>query len=161
MHMHIILYISTHTYAWLHIHTYTHTYIYIYIYIYTRFAYGALRRLWSRTKYSSKQCTDRSRAISKARAMISSAELRRRKRSMLEQWFRRNKKQARAVMSSAQWRRRKKKHARAVISNARRGQAALGVARRCSSSDFGGLKVLWSRFVEHWFRTKSLEKHWF
>ena len=27
----------------------------VYIYIYTRFAYGALRRLWSRTKHMSKQ----------------------------------------------------------------------------------------------------------
>ena len=31
--------------------------IYIYIYIYTRFAYGALRHLWSRTKHRSKQCS--------------------------------------------------------------------------------------------------------
>ena len=75
--------------------------IYIYIYIYTRFAYGTLRCLWSRTKYSSKQCTVRSRAISKgiskekrkcfrskkkqARAVISSAQ---RPKSKLEQWFR-------------------------------------------------------------------------
>jgi len=30
----------------------------IHIYIYTRFAYGALRRLWSRAKWSSKQWSD-------------------------------------------------------------------------------------------------------
>ena len=41
-------------------------YIYIYIYIYTRFAYGTLRCLWSRTKHSSKQCSDSEGQMSKS-----------------------------------------------------------------------------------------------
>ena len=41
-------------------------FIYIYIYIYNRFAYGALRRLWSRTKHGSKQCSAPEGAMSKS-----------------------------------------------------------------------------------------------
>ena len=60
-----------------------------------------------RTKKHARKCFRRKKKY--ARAVISSA-----------QWPRRKKKHARALISSAQWPRRNKKHAREVISNAQR-----------------------------------------
>ena len=78
------------------IRLYILAYIYIYINIYTRFAYGALRRLWSRTKHRSKQCSASEGEMSKSDLSTGDSNV----------W-------AEAV----QCLRRKDKHDRSVISN--------------------------------------------
>ena len=74
-------------------------YIYIHIYIYTRFAYGALRRLWSRTKHRSKQCSASEGEMSKSELSTVDSN------AWVEaaQCLRRKDKHTRAVISSAQW----------------------------------------------------------
>ena len=62
------------------------TYAYIYIYIYTRFAYGALRRLWSQTKCSSKQRSDCEGTIGSDCEVISKAG---QPKAMISKWFQR------------------------------------------------------------------------
>jgi hypothetical protein len=101
----------------------------IYIYIYTRFAYGTLRCLRSRTKHSSKQGTVRSRAISKGISKEKHAwskVLSKEKEACSSNAFKGSvaAKHVRAMLSSAQWPRRKKKHARALISSAQRPSGA-------------------------------------
>ena len=101
----------------------------IYIYIYTRFAYGTLRCLRSRTKHSSKQGTVRSRAISKGISKEKHAwskMLSNEKEACSSNAFKGSvaAKHVRAMLSSAQWPRRKKKHARALISSAQRPSGA-------------------------------------
>jgi hypothetical protein len=121
----------------------------IYIYIYTRFAYGTLRCLRSRTKHSSKQGTVRSRAISKGISKEKHAwskVLSEGKRSMLEQCFQRlSGRKARSSnafecsvaskekeacssidLERSEAFRRYKKHARAVISSAQRPNNKIG-----------------------------------
>ena len=91
-------------------------------YIYTRFAYGTLRCLWSRTKHSSQQCSDSEWKIRKSElsAVASKAQFE------AVQWLWRKDRLGRTAFSSAQTLafsvfralRHSKKQARAAISSA-------------------------------------------